>query len=240
MALAPFFERFRLCLQATQGYDLSSVQGGSITQWLVSGQLCSKLGGEVHCNRHCRHVILLYHRPDVHNMNNGNVRHSGWCDTVSLLATTCRLRIRHAAVAHHKHHSGLSVTNPVHVAGKYVFACAFNSSHFTCTSCVRAPASTVLNWHGVVPANPPPCRCPRLADRIRCRLCQSASSRHRTQGCSSRHCSSIQRWTFLTSKRTQPVSFTHICSAFAADRPVFALGCLLHCRRERAHCVLIP
>lgn len=31
----PFFERFRLCLQLMQDYDLSAVQGGSISAWLV-------------------------------------------------------------------------------------------------------------------------------------------------------------------------------------------------------------
>lgn len=35
VALMPFYERFRLCLQLTQDYDLSAVQGGSITAWLV-------------------------------------------------------------------------------------------------------------------------------------------------------------------------------------------------------------
>lgn len=34
VALAPFFERFRLCLQLTQDYDLSA-EGGSMTAWLV-------------------------------------------------------------------------------------------------------------------------------------------------------------------------------------------------------------
>jgi hypothetical protein len=36
VALMPFFERFRLCLQLTQGYDLASVGGGAVTRWLVS------------------------------------------------------------------------------------------------------------------------------------------------------------------------------------------------------------
>lgn len=35
VALMPFFERFRLCLQLMQDYDLSAVQGGSISAWLV-------------------------------------------------------------------------------------------------------------------------------------------------------------------------------------------------------------
>lgn len=36
VALMPFFERFRLCLRLTQGYDLASVDGGTVTDWLVS------------------------------------------------------------------------------------------------------------------------------------------------------------------------------------------------------------
>jgi hypothetical protein len=35
VALMPFFERFRLCLQLTQDYDLSALQGGSVAAWLV-------------------------------------------------------------------------------------------------------------------------------------------------------------------------------------------------------------
>lgn len=36
VALLPFFERFRLALQLFQDYDLAGVQGGAVTQWMVS------------------------------------------------------------------------------------------------------------------------------------------------------------------------------------------------------------
>lgn len=32
----PFFERFRLCLQLTQGDDLARLGDGAVTGWLVS------------------------------------------------------------------------------------------------------------------------------------------------------------------------------------------------------------
>jgi hypothetical protein len=36
IALLPFFERFQLALALFQNYDLADVNGGAITQWMVS------------------------------------------------------------------------------------------------------------------------------------------------------------------------------------------------------------
>jgi hypothetical protein len=46
IVLLPFFERFQLALQLFQDYDLAGVQGGAVTQWMVSGtgNSCSMLG----------------------------------------------------------------------------------------------------------------------------------------------------------------------------------------------------
>lgn len=36
VALMPFFERFRLCLQLTQDSDIAGEQEGAVAAWLVS------------------------------------------------------------------------------------------------------------------------------------------------------------------------------------------------------------
>jgi hypothetical protein len=45
VALMPFMERFRWCLQLTQDYDMSRLSAGAVTTWLVStvraGTVCT-------------------------------------------------------------------------------------------------------------------------------------------------------------------------------------------------------